>query len=178
MRHLAIATLLLPACFEEAPPVEDDQLATTTTIPTDAESGDSGDESDQIDHEPYAPCVEDSDCPIIPGDDGSMSDGSRCLQGTCSYRCVGDNGHDDNSLCPGSTVALDGLGGSLAICNAWCTVDKIQPQPSCEEKCAPIAETGYCYETCQASRDCPDGMIDGDLDVATPGDLMICVWAS
>lgn len=160
MRSAVLVAALCCGCFQEAPPV-DDVVADDDSSSDGGESED-GEESSSSGDAPadpldaYGPCEVDTDCPLIPGDDGEVGESPRCVQGTCAIRCA--QAAHPSSVCPGNlmfaplnepgaiTPILCGSGG-------YCTV-----------VIDPYAESGT---------HCPDGMFNDGSETIPE---LACMW--
>jgi hypothetical protein len=160
MRRLLLVLAIVPGCFADAPPVddEDDGIAAEDDA-ADGDDGSSddgeasssaGEPADPLDA--YGPCEIDSDCPLIPGDKGDIGENPRCVQGTCTIRCA--QASFSSGVCPGYyDFQVDTFYPILCNDDGYCTIvrDPYDPGPGT----------------------CPEGMVNGETQ--TVPDLA-CVW--
>lgn len=147
MRALLAILMLVPGCFDEAPPVDDDEGIAADDDASDESSSDDASESSSSGGEPlswrdaYGPCDVDAECPLIPGDDGEYGESPRCVQGTCTIRCADASGGGDMA-CPGYTLREPATPQSprAIICqDGYCTIqfDPFGPGSACPEGMSP-----------------------------------------
>jgi hypothetical protein len=159
MRRLALVSLLTaPACFTEAPGLDEAQEGSSSESDSggleESEGGSSSSGEAPADPlDAYGPCQIDADCEIVPGDKGATSDTVHCYQRTCAIKCSPAG----NEVCPGFFDLQ--VPGSPTYYPIGCVDD------------------GYCSITRNPDMSdpsvCPDGMGPG-YDDAVP--QLICVW--
>lgn len=162
MRRLAIVSLLTaPACFTEAPGLDEAQEGSSSESDSggleesEGGSSSSGEPVDPLDA--YGPCEVDADCPLIPGDEGEVGESPRCVEGTCAIRCA--QAAHSNQVCPG--------------------YDTYKSPPGTQYPSYPIlcGSDGYC--TIVDSLDlndpgpCPDGMLNDGHETIPE---LACMW--
>lgn len=158
MRRVVALCLLLGGCFEDAPPVDD--VGDGAMDESSSEAGDSegssssgGEPVDPLDA--YGPCEVDTDCPLVPGDEGEVGESPRCVAGTCAIRCA--QAPFSDGVCPGyyefRGTPPDTFYPIVCGDDGYCTITRDPHNPG------PGA--------------CPDGMGEGDIETVPD---IACMW--